>query len=877
MNLNEINTQSQYKVKGLRVYASREWLAGDTKKYRAVFEQETASYIYAEFSIYNKNFDREEWTFEGELRAYELNGKQVCVIEIERAVTKEEPVVYIREGWGNEEPGGFWKAGAYCWEMWSENQKLASANFYVLDCGISDPEANPYFMIDTIQLYEAGSADLPEASRNYFNIFDAERTRYVWAEFVANNTSEATSPWYCELLFNFFSQTGEQKGSVSELVLVNPDQKQIKATVGWGADKAGSWYEGAYRLEILFLEQVLAVVYFNVAHEFDLNDAPQFFVPDQQTGLLPSSKSLSSKSEAVVHELDDMIGLEEVKRNIKEYITYLQFLKIRQEKGLEERDPINLHSVFIGNPGTGKTTIAKMLGKIYKDLGLLSRGHVYEVDRSELVGEFIGQTAPKVKEAIERAKGGILFIDEAYALARKGDDTKDFGKEVVEILVKEMTNPSSELTVIVAGYPDEMKHFLDSNPGLKSRFNQFFQFPDYTPQELIQIADYSCSQKGIQLDAAARKYLYQQLVEAYRSRSKSFGNARYVNSLLAASKVNLGLRIMRNPNFASLNEDALSTVQKEDIEKVFHQKPGKRADIPVDEALLKFSLRELQNLIGLQTIKKEIDELVKLVRFYIEIGKDYREEFSLHSVFLGNPGTGKTTIARLLSNIFKALGILEKGHLVECSRHELIAGYLGQTSEKTSKLVDSALGGTLFIDEAYTLMHDKFDSFGKEAIATLLKRMEDQRGQFVVIIAGYPGNMEEFLKANPGLKSRFDRSFQFEDYNPEELTEIALSLFQTHNVQPDEEAELHLKEYLREMVKHDDPYFGNARAVRKVIERTIKNQHLRLAHVPQEKRTEEMIRTLRKEDLAEFSIESLKVKEHKIGFRSENFGLAPQD
>ena len=183
--------------------------------------------------------------------------------------------------------------------------------------------------------------------------------------------------------------------------------------------------------------------------------------------------------EELLKDVDDMIGLDNVKKSIHENITYLNFTKLRKEKGFNDGSDISLHSVFTGNPGTGKTTIVKKLGQIYKKMGLLSKGHVFEVDRSVLVGEYIGQTAPKVKKAIDDARGGILFIDEAYSLARSGDDSKDFGKEVIEILIKEMSDGKGDIAIIVAGYPKEMNTFIDSNPGLKSRFSQYFHFDDY--------------------------------------------------------------------------------------------------------------------------------------------------------------------------------------------------------------------------------------------------------------------------------------------------------------------------------------------------------------------------------------------------------------
>ena len=510
-----------------------------------------------------------------------------------------------------------------------------------------------------------------------------------------------------------------------------------------------------------------------------------------------------------------------------------------------------------------------MLGKIYQELGLLTKGHVVEVDRSDLVAEYIGQTAPKTKDIIKKAKGGILFIDEAYALARKNDDSKDFGKESIEILLKEMSDGDGDLAIIVAGYPDEMNSFMESNPGLKSRFSMYYDFPDYTPQELMKITDYTSQKRAVVLNAEARDFMYKKLVDAYRDRDKTFGNARYVNKLIDDAKMNMGLRIMLNENPASLTKEDLSTIHAEDIGKIFAPKTRSIADIPVDEELLRSALATLHSMIGLGAVKTEIDELVKLVRFYKEIGKDIRQSFSLHAVFTGNPGTGKTTVARLLAQIYKALGILERGNLVECDRQALVGGYVGQTAIKTNEVINKAMGGVLFVDEAYALSEGGENDFGKEAIEAILKRMEDERGEFVVIVAGYTDNMKRFLESNPGLSSRFDRTLFFDDYNAEQLYEIALRMLNSNSIKPNEQAREHLKAYLEFQYKTRNQYFGNARSVRKVVEEAIKNQHLRLAKVETEQRTIDMIQELTFEDVEEFKIDYSAVTEKRtIGFNT---------
>ncbi len=567
--------------------------------------------------------------------------------------------------------------------------------------------------------------------------------------------------------------------------------------------------------------------------------------------------------EAQIAKMDELVGLEELKDEIKNHVKYLNFLKLRQEKGFSDAENISLHSVFTGNPGTGKTTVVKMLGQIYKSMGLLSKGHVKEVDRSHLIGEYIGQTAPKVKKALEEAKGGILFIDEAYSLARESDDSKDFGREVIEVLVKEMSDGNKDVAIMVAGYPREMENFLDSNPGLKSRFKHFFHFDDYLPEELHQIAHLAAKQRAVTITEEADNYLFDALTEAFRNRDRTFGNARFAHATIEEAKMNLGLRLMQRSDVKDLNPEQLSLIETDDIKKVFDTKRKKKTKIKVNEKLLRDALKELNGLVGISNIKDEINELVKLVRFYEEEGKDILNRFSLHSVFIGNPGTGKTTVARIIAKVYKALGLLERGHTVEVDRQGLVAGYIGQTALKTDEVIKEAKGGILFIDEAYSL--GEGNDYGREAIETLLKRMEDMRGEFAVIVAGYTEPMNRFILSNPGLKSRFDKTYTFNDYSVNELVEIALDLLKKENLQPDDAAKEYLKNYIASLFENRDKHFGNAREIRKVIERSIQNQHLRLAALDKAERTKESLSILKEDDLKD--LDDVASKKKGLGFR----------
>jgi len=852
-----------YKFKDIKVFGSTEWLANNEKNYRLVFDETEVSYIYCEISLFNKLFDEEDWDLNLELKCYTSENKEICSLNCNRKVHKEDNVVFVREGWGVKDTGIYWKRGSYRWEAHIDGKFIAERHFYVEKSGIVSETFNPYFKIDTLKLYEGADSNVKPKDRKYYKNFHNNDSRYIWVEFTADNLLKDFEYWACELKFNFKTHTGQLIGRIDKLLFVYPQDEKIVCTVGWGSEARGTWSMDDYYVDILFMDQLVAVIPFKVTYDYEEATEDDFRnfstsykgIKSDIPGIITDPIKVNESLEDVLAELKGLIGLDAIKKKIADYTDYLNFIKIRKQKGLTDSDRIALHAVFKGNPGTGKTTVARMLGKIYKQMGLLSKGHVHEVDRGDLVAEYIGQTAPKTKEAIKKAKGGILFIDEAYSLARKDDDSKDFGREAIEVILKEMSDGTGDLAVIVAGYPEQMETFINSNPGLKSRFNIIFDFPDYMPQDLIQIAEYSAEKKGVILNKEATQTLYNKLVEEYRGRNKTFGNARLVNSIIDEAKMNLGLRIMKEKDPQLLTNIELSTIEPVDIDKIYLPKVRYNADIPIDEELLRDSLNKLKAMIGLGNIKQEIDELVKLVRFYIETGKDIRKTFSLHSVFTGNPGTGKTTVARILAQIYKALGILERGHLVEVDRQGLVGAYLGQTAIKTSEAIDHAMGGVLFIDEAYALTATGGNDYGKEAVETLLKRMEDQRGEFVVIAAGYTSPMQVFLESNPGLKSRFDRIFHFNDYDVKEMIDIAELLFKENNVHLEKKAKVFLMEYMTKMYQNKDKYFGNGREARKIVERAIKNQHLRLAQTPQDQRTQKMIDVITAKDLEDLIAE----------------------
>lgn len=473
--------------------------------------------------------------------------------------------------------------------------------------------------------------------------------------------------------------------------------------------------------------------------------------------------------------LQNLHGLKNVKLEVSNLIDNLNYNKSRKEKGLSGHD-IVLHSIFSAQPKTGTTTVAKLLGDIFVEYEILHPGHVVEVSANDLFeGKF------HIEECIESATGGILFIHDAEALFYDS-----FFTDVLNECLKQSNN-NLKTVIIFSVLPDRLQVFLDSNSNLGEL--NVFEFEDYTIQDLSQI--------GIELLEADSYELDKTVYES--TAKKLYDNTKIGRNLAFVEEFNTKLlEVVRKRIIATNDIDLMKILDTDlfEVEKIIkmheQDEEERRKKQEEREAWLKKDAfeqaqKELVSMVGLENVKEFISNVATEAEFnqkLLAIGKG-NQNVNYHMVFEGNPGTGKTTVANIFAKIFYNLGILPKPIVITKTKADIVGEFQGQAETNVKAILKEVMGGVLFIDEAYQFTQDKDDIYGKRAIETLLVDLENRRGEFIVIFAGYTKEMEEFLNTNPGLRSRVPFKIEFPDYSSEDIAEIVRRII-TKNWKVDE-------------------------------------------------------------------------------------------
>ena len=568
------------------------------------------------------------------------------------------------------------------------------------------------------------------------------------------------------------------------------------------------WSKCRYLVELVFNNETLNVYMFDVDTK-------------SQKGNLYTKEADKTECPALT-ELNSMIGLRSVKEQMDRLKNMILMIRRRSEIGLSTAYP-TMHAVFMGSPGTGKTTVARIYGKMLKELGLLSSGHVIIKTRSSLMGQNYSSEQEKTLAAINEAKGGVLFIDEAYLLY-KPDDKKDPGINVLETLLSEMSTNSNNWVLLMAGYTEEMLAMLSANAGFDSRIpkSNRFVFDDYSVDELMDIAGKYCNDNNYYMTTEAETALRNKLLSDLKGKDRTFGNGRYILEVFTNNILqNMSLRLGKidSPSFVQLMK-----IEKEDIPAI---------------KIVGNPFEKLHGMIGLKNLKMELESHLNMVRMMKK-----RNEMGilsdippLHMAFLGNPGTGKTTVADLIGEIYASLGILSIGKVVCVERKDLVGQHIGETEHIVSEVLKKAKGNVLFIDEAYTLCHSENpNDFGRIAIGSLLTSLSKDNIDMLVILAGYTEEMERLLDSNVGLRSRIPYRFYFEDYTVDELMEIGKKVAKDNKYRFTSSALKALKEYVSDMMADRTENWGNGRFISRLIKNEIiPNMSSRLQELPPEK------------------------------------------
>lgn len=504
--------------------------------------------------------------------------------------------------------------------------------------------------------------------------------------------------------------------------------------------------------------------------------------------------------------LNEFKGIDTIVQQFKKNIIAIQ-------KNKEQKKPIKIrpHMCFKGNPGTGKTVIAEIFADILREENLLSVGGVEKVTVGDLISEHVGGTRIKTQKVCEKAKGGVLFIDEAYGLIDE-EGSNSFGKEAIEVLIQFMENNEDSL-VILAGYKEDIDNLIkEGNKGFSSRFNSnyHFNFNDYDSDTLFSIA--LTKLKDFELNDSFKAELKKVIEKMIRQKDENWGNARTIESLV---------------------QDIISNFYNSELSYITEQHiPIKLREKSNND--LQNGINSLDSLVGLSQMKKTLNDIlnsIKADKLRNELSNIQNPDYKLNFVFSGNPGTGKTTVARMMGNILNSLQLISSSEVIELTRDKVIQQYVGQTAPNVTKIFDNAIGKVLFIDEAYAICNDERDIFGKEAIDTIVGNLTKPKymGKMVVVFAGYSDDMKEFISKNAGLERRMSYYINFDDYSNEELWDILKLKVNSIGLQINESLKNLAINYFSSLPRNKN--FANAGAAERLIGTLKSNLDNRIANM----------------------------------------------
>ncbi len=632
-------------------------------------------------------------------------------------------------------------------------------------------------------------------------------------ELMAANPSLAkhfTSPIYME------DFTTEELCSIAEsvcdsrgFVLPEESRRKLRCTVSQGHIYQKSGTRNARFVERMFDEQIVPAMYRRLGSTPERDERTLTTILPED---IPSVHA--DTGEKTIAELDRLTGLEKIKTRVKDFLYAVRLAGRRMEMGLPATMP-RLNMVFLGNPGTGKTTVAEIIGKVFSSWGILSEGRVIRTEKSQMVGQYIGETEFKMNNLLARANGNILFIDEAYQLVEGGE--KDYGRIVMNSLLTELGKDNPNLVVILAGYTAPMKKLIESNAGIGSRFPNVISFEDYTTDELMEIGKNMIQREGFTLTEGAAAKM-RTIIEAESEKPfPHFGNGRFVSNLLR-NEIFAALG-SRTASLANPTAAQLSTILPEDvvIDKAHR-------DVVFDDEAIDAALMRLDALVGLENVKTAIHNFVRSARYLHSIGEPYVGKGLLSWRFIGHSGTGKSTVAEIMAAILRGMRLISNSNITEIKGERIFNASESDCDSVLAEAVKRSCNGLIFIDIDNPQFNWTNPVYGRGIEQVRLKIQEltvESGGECALVLAELDApnkSMAEQL-SDAGIHE-FDHTLIFKDFTPDELYGILCSCLARHGVAFSPATEKHMRGYLNSL-----PSSAKASArTMKLMSRTIYQQ-----------------------------------------------------
>lgn len=524
-----------------------------------------------------------------------------------------------------------------------------------------------------------------------------------------------------------------------------------------------------------------------------------------------------------IERLESLVGLENIKKSIMAHASLVNLNRRRMELGLFNHMP-PMHMVFTGNPGTGKTTVAELIGEIYHGMGVLSSGHLVEVDRSKLVGQFLGDTEKNTLNAIKSAAGGVLFIDEAYNLFTNDPDRRDFGHRVIETLLTYLSMEQTNMIVILAGYTVEMEHLLQSNPGLKSRFSYVFHFNDYTPEQLLKIGGFVMKKEQYEITPEAEKKLAQYVINAYSHKDEHFGNGRFITRLLTTKIIPaVSDRLYKLPSDSITRED-LVTITEADVPEIEENQKL----LTWDSTIINDAMEQLDELAGLDNVKKALSEYVIMLK------ANYKKKTPMsgnHMMwnFLGNTGTGKSTVAEILCRIMQGAGLLPTNHFCTLNIEEFA------TANNQMAIIEKAMlkatDGMLFLD----LDSPNYKNYNMDFLQFWIENKRKELNMNIAVVIARTNDDGDAVARNlvqHGVVPS-NHILVFDDFKPSELKDIFRYLLKKQfGLSIMEDAEKVIENCIEQIYRNRQHFAVNARTIQLLAGTVAQIAQLRIFHDP---------------------------------------------